>query len=40
MVNKDYQKHKKNLKKKHAKDIKIILKRKREKGGKRAQDRY
>ena len=41
MVNKYYQKTKKSFKKKHAKDIKIFLKKKKKKGAKKkTQDRY
>ena len=41
MVNKYYQKTKKSFKKKHAKDIKIFLKKKKKKGTKKkTQDRY
>ena len=41
MINKYYQKTKKSFKKKHAKDIKIFLKKKKKKGTKKkTQDRY
>ena len=41
MVNKYYQETKKSFKKKHAKDIKIFLKKKKKKGTKKkTQDRY
>ena len=37
MTNKYYQKHKERLSKKHVKDIKIILKKKKKKGEKRSE---
>ena len=40
MLNKYYQKHKERLQKKHVKDIKIFLKKKKTKGEKKAWGRY
>ena len=40
IVNKYYQKHKETLQKKHVKDTKIVLKKRKKKGKKKVGDRY